>query len=236
MHAMILAAGRGERLRPLTDSTPKALATVKGKTLIDWQIERLVKAGYPDLVINHAWLGAQIESHLGNGSRHGARIQYSRESQALETLGGIVAALPALGSQPFLVVSADIHTDFDYARLAPVVEALDKPRALHWAHFVLVENPAWHPQGDMGLAATGEVTLAEPHLTYANIAVFHPRAFAGVPRGQRVKLFPWAYEHVRQGRVTGELFQGAWHNIGTAQDLAVANRTPAAPADREGRA
>ncbi|MGA2552264.1 MAG: N-acetylmuramate alpha-1-phosphate uridylyltransferase MurU [Burkholderiaceae bacterium] len=222
MRAMILAAGRGERLRPLTDTRPKALIEVGGRALIEWQVARLAQSGWRDLVINHAWLGDQIEAHLGSGERLGARIRYSREASALETLGGIVHARPYLGSDAFLVVSSDIYTDFDYATLVPKAAVLDRPGASFDAHFILVDNPAWHPQGDMGLTPEGTASRAAPKLTYANIALYHPRLFVDLPDGRKEKLFPWAFAWVDQGRVSGSRFTGLWHNIGTAADLAAA--------------
>jgi MurNAc alpha-1-phosphate uridylyltransferase len=221
--ALILAAGRGERLRPLTDRLPKPLLPAGGKPLIAWQVEKLVAAGFDDIVINHAHLGQQIEQALGDGVRFGARIRYSPEAPALETAGGIVQALPLLGGQPFVVVSADIHTDFPYrtlhARMADMTAGSDAPLA----HLVLVDNPPWHPAGDMGLQA-GRITREKPWLTYGNIAVFHPAVFAHVERGTWLKLFPWMYRLVDAGRVTGERFDGPWDNVGTAEQLQALDR------------
>ena len=217
--AIILAAGRGERLRPLTDRTPKPLLRVGGRPLIEWQIERLARGGFRDLVINHAHLGAQIEETLGNGQRFGVRIRYSPESPALETAGGIVQAMPLLDAQPFVVVSGDIHTDFDFASLAPRIDAIARDPEANAAHLVLVDNPPWHSRGDMGLAA-GRITRSAPALTSANIAVFHPRIFLGLGAGTWLKLFPWLYQFVEAGLVTGEHFRGAWDNVGTAEQLA----------------
>jgi MurNAc alpha-1-phosphate uridylyltransferase len=221
---MILAAGRGERLRPVTDTLPKALVRVHGRPLIEWQVLRLIAGGWRELVINHAWLGQMIEDYLGSGERYGAHIHYSREGEALETLGGVIAALPALGSEAFLLVSADIFTGFDYSLLIPIARELDSPLATHDAHFVLVENPSWHPKGDMGLDEQGQVTQSAPLLTYANISVYHPRLFSGLSLGTRQKLFPWGFGAVRAGRVSGQLYRGPWFNIGTAADLALAER------------
>ena len=223
MRALVLAAGRGERMRPLSDATPKPLLSAGGKPLIGWQLERLAAAGVRDVVINHAHLGAQLEAALGDGSAWGARISWSREGTALETAGGIARALPLLGPEPFLVVSADIWSDFDYSRLQPVAAAIaGDPRACA-AHFVLVDNPPYHPGGDMGLA-DGRVCRAGPSLTYANIAVFHPGLFSDIVPGTHLRLFPWAYRFVEQGRVTGERFAGAWENVGTPQQLAELDR------------
>lgn len=225
MKAMILAAGRGERLRPLTDTTPKPLLQAGGRALIEWQIAALVAGGFDELVINHAWLGALIEAWLGDGSRYGARIRYSPEQEALETLGGITKALPLLGDQPFVVVSADIHTDYDYARLTPIVHRI----AAHGgpiAHLVLTDNPPYNPSGDMALidgphgARIAQSAADAPRLNYGNIGVFHPRMFTGLPRGQKQKLFPWVYRFQDEPGISGEHFRGAWHNIGTAGQLA----------------
>jgi N-acetyl-alpha-D-muramate 1-phosphate uridylyltransferase len=221
--ALILAAGRGERLRPLTDETPKPLLKVGGRRLIEWQLERLVLAGFTDLVVNHSYLGAMIVDAVGDGAAFGARIRYSVESPALETGGGVVQALPLLPPHPFLVVSADIYTDFDYRTLHERIARIAADPADCAAHFVLVDNPPWHPQGDMGIA-NGRVTRAEPRLTYGNISVFHPRMFDGIARGTHFRLFPWACRFVEAGRVTGERFTGDWDNVGTPAHLAALDR------------
>jgi MurNAc alpha-1-phosphate uridylyltransferase len=221
--AIILAAGRGERLRPLTDSTPKPLLPVGGRPLIEWQIERLAQGGFRDLVVNHAHLGKQIEETLGDGKRFGVRIRYSPESPALETAGGIVQAMPLLDAQPFLVVSGDIHTEFDFASLAPRIEHIARHPDTHVSHLVLVDNPPWHAEGDMGLA-DGRITRSGPPLTYGNIAVFHPRIFLGLGAGTWLKLFPWLYQFVEAGLVTGEQYRGSWDNVGTADQLAALDR------------
>jgi MurNAc alpha-1-phosphate uridylyltransferase len=221
--ALILAAGRGERLRPLTDTLPKPLLAAGGRPLVQWQVERLVHAGFADLVVNHAHLGALIEAALGDGRRFGARIRYSPESPALETAGGIVKALPMLGEEPFVVVSGDIHTDFDYARLEAPMASIERDPASHIGHLVLVDNPPWHPGGDMGLAE-GRITRGGPRLTYGNIAVFHPLMFRDVAPGTSLKLFPWTYRFVDEGRVSGEHYRGPWDNVGTAAQLAALDR------------
>ena len=221
--ALILAAGRGERLRPLTDSVPKPLITAGGRALIDWQVERIVRAGFDDLVVNHAHLGSMIEAALGDGKRFGARIRYSREAPALETAGGIAKALALLPREPFLVVSSDIYTDFDYATLLPRMARIAADPVPCTAHFVLVDNPPWHSAGDMGLA--GNVVVRDgPRLTYGNIGLFHPAMFAGIEPGTWLKLFPWAYRFVEEGRVSGERYSGTWDNVGTADQLAALDR------------
>jgi N-acetyl-alpha-D-muramate 1-phosphate uridylyltransferase len=217
MKAMILAAGRGERMRPLSDMTPKPMLSVAGKPLIRWQIDRLVAAGFTQIVINHAWLGDHIEHAFHSGEGFGCEILYSREEQALETAGGIVQALPLLGVGPFVVVSGDIYTDFNYLTLKPVMEEIAQGQAD--AHLVLVPNPTFHPQGDMGLENHLIQPDATPRYTYGNIAVFQPKLFAPLPRGEKKKLFPWLYDFARQGRVTGELFDGLWDNVGTPEQL-----------------
>ncbi|MGB2818941.1 MAG: nucleotidyltransferase family protein [Burkholderiaceae bacterium] len=220
MKALILAAGRGERMRPLTDATAKPLLAVGGKRLIEWQIEALARAGVREMVVNTAHLPGQFEAVLGDGSRHGVRLAYSREGEraedALETLGGIVRALPQLGPSAFVVVSGDIVTDYDYAALREWAGRIDAGEAD--AHLVLVDNPPFHPRGDMALAGGRIDPDGEPRLTYANIGVFAPRLFAGLAP-ERAKLFPWLYGAARAGRVTGEHSAARWFNIGTPAEL-----------------
>lgn len=223
MKALIFAAGRGERMRPLSDATPKPLLEAGGKRLIEWQIEALVRAGFSELVINTAHLASQIETAIGDGARYGARVAYSHEGDsaddALETLGGIVKALPLLspnGATPFIAVSGDIVTDYDYRRLMPHAQAIELGVAD--AHLVLVDNPPSHPAGDMGLSQ-GKIGLHAPLLTYGNIGVFAPRLFAG-EAPVRKKLFPWLYRAAERGRVSGERYGGRWYNVGTPDELA----------------
>ena len=221
--ALILAAGRGERMRPLTDRIPKPLLPAGGRPLIEWQVESLVRAGFTDLVVNHAHLGEQIEAALGDGGRFGARIRYSPESPALETAGGIARALPLLGAAPFVVVSGDIHTAFDFASLAPRIEAIGRDPQAQAAHLVLVDNPPWHASGDMGLRE-GRIARDAPRLTYGNIAVFHPLLFRDLGPDTWLKLFPWMYQFVDAGRVTGEHYRGPWDNVDTEAQLAALDR------------
>ena len=222
--ALILAAGRGERMRPLTDTTPKPLLAAGGKALIDWQVERLVQGGFRELVINHSHLGAQIEAAIGDGGRFGARIRYSHEPVALETAGGVAHALHLLGDAPFVVVSGDIHTDFDYGSLQARAADIASGTEGLVAHFVMVDNPSWHVRGDdMGLRE-GRVVRGAERLTYGNIGVFHPRIFASLDPGAPLKMFPWAYDFVDRGQVSGEHFRGAWDNIGTPEQLAALDR------------
>ncbi len=237
MRALILCAGRGERMRPLTDTTPKPLLRAGGKYLIEWQIESLAAAGVRDIVINLAHLPDQFEAALGDGTRYGVALAYSREGEcaadALETLGGIVKALPQLGAGPFITTSGDIVTDYPYQRLLEAAEALLAGQAD--AHLVLVDNPPYHTQGDMALVDGRVDPDATPRLTYANIGVFAPRLFSGV-LARRAALFPWLYGAAREGRVSGELYRGRWWNAGTPDDLAQLdaqlNRAAAAAAVR----
>jgi N-acetyl-alpha-D-muramate 1-phosphate uridylyltransferase len=221
--AILLAAGRGERMRPLTDSIPKPLLRVGGKALIEWQLERLAAGGFDDVVVNHSHFGDVIERTLGDGRRFGVRLRYSPEAAALETAGGVAQALTLLGTEPVLVVSADIHTDFDYATLAPRVAEIGRDPLATAAHFVLVDNPPWHPGGDMGLAG-GRVTRDAERLTYGNISIFHPGIYADIVPGTRLRIFPWAYQFVDSGRVSGEHFRGAWDNVGTPEQLHALDR------------
>jgi N-acetyl-alpha-D-muramate 1-phosphate uridylyltransferase len=236
LRALILAAGRGERMRPLTDTLPKPLLTVGDRTLIEHQIVALARGGIRDVVINLAHLGEQIRSHLENGARYGVSIAYAvegdRAADALETRGAVVHALHLLGEQPFVVTSADIVTGFDYASLGPRAAAI--ARGDSDAHLVLVGNRPSHPDGDMGLRdglarremtpeLKSALTSEAPRYTYGNIGVFAPRLFAGIDAG-RAKLFPWMYRFVDAGRVTAELYQGPWHNIGTPFELAELDR------------
>lgn len=220
--AMILAAGRGERMRPLTDSTPKPLLEAGGQPLIAHLIARLARAGLTDLVVNVSHLGGMIEQQLGDGSRLGVRITYSREDAPLETGGGIAYALPLLGDAPFAVVNSDIYSDFDFARLKAVAAALTGG-ALD-AHLVLVDNPAHHPQGDFCLA-DGKVSAdGAQKLTFSGIGIYAPALFAPVTRGTRRQLVALLKPAMAQARVSGEYHRGAWMDIGTPQRLAALDR------------
>jgi MurNAc alpha-1-phosphate uridylyltransferase len=224
MKALIFAAGRGERMRPLSDQTAKPLLHAGGKRLIEWQIEALARAGIHDFVINLAHLADTFEPVLEDGLHYGVRIQYAREGRsaddALETLGGIVNALPLLGAGPFVAVSGDIVTDFDYRHLQAHAQAIALGAAD--AHLVLVDNPPFHPGGDMGIAH-GRVTRSLPWFTYANIAVLAPRLFAAESPGKK-KLFPWLYNFADTGRVTGELHRVRWYNIVTPAEIDALDR------------
>ena len=225
MKAMILAAGRGERMRPLTDTLPKALLAVGDKPLIAWHLEKLAAAGFSDIVINHAHRGALIEAALGDGRRFGVTIVYSPETVALETAGGIAHALPLLGDAPFAVVNADVFSDFDYARLADAVTGLTAHDAL--GHLVLVANPEHHPDGDFALRE-GRVAMDGARLTFSGIAAYRPAMFASIARGANARLAPLLREHITAGRLSGEHYIGRWRDIGTPARLAALERELAA--------
>ncbi|SOE67541.1 MurNAc alpha-1-phosphate uridylyltransferase [Burkholderia sp. OK233] len=222
--AMIFAAGRGERMRPLTDTCPKPLLEVGGKPLIVWQIERLARAGFQTIAINHAWLGEQIEAALGGGSRWGVQLRYSAEHEALETAGGIVQALPLLEddgkSEVFVAVSGDVYADFDYATLNTRAEALSA-QTEPGMHLVMVPNPAFHPNGDFGLV-DGVLSLeAQPRFTFGNIGLYDTRMFRDLPRGTRRALTPYYRKTIANGLASGELYEGLWENVGTPAQLQV---------------
>lgn len=220
MKAMILAAGRGERLRPLTDTTPKPLLRAGGKPLIVWHIERLAAAGWREVVVNHAHLGEQIEAALGDGRVFGLAIRYSPEPPgALETAGGIAAALPLLGRAAFLAVNGDVWCDWDFARARHVAEAGDRRQA----HLILVDNPPHHPAGDFRLAGETVQPAAAgsgDSFTYAGIAVFWPAFFSEVRKAAASKLRPLLDRGIARQTVTGERHPGRWVDVGTAERLA----------------
>ena len=212
---MILAAGRGERLRPITDNIPKPLVKVRGKALIQYHVEALVGNGFTDLVINHAWHGEQIEQALGDGSRFGATIQYSREGKALETGGGIFKALPLLGDDPFLVVNGDVFTDFPFAELA------NQPTKL--AHLVLVGNPPHNPKGDFALQNNLIGRHGNPKYTFSGIGVYSPRFFTGCQPGA-FPLAPLLYDAIDREEITGQYYPGTWEDVGTIERLEKLNQ------------
>lgn len=216
MMAMLLAAGRGERMRPLTDHTPKPLLQVGDKALIVWHIEKLARAGFKELVINHAHLAAQIERALGDGSQFGVSIQYSNEGKALETAGGIAYALPLLGDHPFAVINADIYCDYDFEQLSSRVAILKSNGDM--AHLVLVNNPEQHPNGDFGLTGN-RVTDSAPRLTFSGIGIYNPVLFQSITRGTVAPLAPLLREQIAAGKVSGEHFTGRWVDVGTPQRL-----------------
>ena len=216
MKAMILAAGRGERMRPLTDTKPKPLLVVGGKPLIVWHLERLAASGFKEIVINHAHLGSQIEAALGDGGAFGLSIRYSPEpTGALETAGGIAHALPLLGSDSFLVVNGDVWCDWDFRRAFSLADRL--------AHLVFVNNPPQHADGDFCLDGETVCYASDgdgPTYTYAGYGVFSPRFFVDVPSGAVMKLRPLLDAAIARRIVTGEYHAGHWVDVGTPQRLA----------------
>ena len=211
MKAMILAAGRGERMRPLTDKIPKALLIVGRHSLIEYHVIALVRAGITNIVINHAHLGMQIEEALGDGSKYGAKITYSPEGEkGLETGGGIYNALPHLGTEPFIVVNADIWTDYPFDRLPY------RPAGL--VHLVLVDNPSFKKQGDFALQDDRVMNKGDSLLTYSGIGVYTPQLFHDCSPGT-FPLAPLLRKLADAGQVTGEHYKGIWHDIGTPERL-----------------
>ena len=216
MKAMILAAGRGERMRPLTDTTPKPLLPAGGKPLIVWHLQRLAAADFTEVVINHAHLGKQIEDMLGDGHQLGLSIRYSPEpAGALETAGGIANALPLLGDDTFLVVNGDIYCDWNMSRARSALAEKDQ------AHLVLVDNPEHHPAGDFTLDNVGRVNAnGSRKLTFAGIGIYRPDFFSAVSRGHSAKLLPHLLAAMRAGTVSGEWHRGRWTDVGTPERLA----------------
>ena len=215
--ALILAAGRGERMRPLTDHTPKPLLQVGGKPLIVWHIERLAAAGYTRMVINHAHLGAQIEAALGNGAAWGVSIAYSREATALETAGGIATALPLIDAEIFPVVNGDVFVEYDFAQLAKPMSAIAAGDAL--MHLVLVDNPPQHPHGDFVLRGARVVEGDGDKLTFSGIGVYHRTLFADVTPHTKAPLVPLLRAAITAGQASGEHFPGRWVDVGTPERL-----------------
>ena len=216
MKAMILAAGRGERMRPLTDATPKALLTAGKQRLIEYHLAVLARQGVDEVIINVAWLGDQIREYLADGQRYGLRIRYSREAEgALETGGGIFQALPLLGSEPFWIVNCDVRTDYDFHLLALADNDL--------AHLVLVPNPDHHPDGDFALESGRVTNSGQPMLTYSGIAVLRPELLRD-QIGGRFPLAPLLRAAADSGRLAGELYSGTWLDVGTPERLELAAR------------
>jgi MurNAc alpha-1-phosphate uridylyltransferase len=211
---MLLAAGRGERLRPLTDAVPKALVEVGGKPLIAWHLERLARAGFRDAVINVSHLGERIVERTGDGARYGLRLHYSRERERLETAGGIANALHLLGREPFLLVNADVYCECDFAHLRGI--ALGE----RLAHLVLVPNPPHRPKGDFSLRGASVGDEAAPRYTYAGVAVMAPALVEPVTPGEKAPLAPLLYAAAARGRLGGELYEGLWQDVGTVERLA----------------
>lgn len=218
MKAMLLAAGRGERLRPLTDTVPKALVEAGGKPLIVWHLERLARAGIRDAVINISHLGERIVERLGDGARFGLRLHYSRERERLETAGGIANALELLGRAPFLLVNADVYCECDFARLTNI-QLGDR-----LAHLVLVPNPSHRSKGDFSLADGRLGDAAAPRYTYAGVAVVAPKLVQSVNRGEKAPLAPLLYDAAARGLLGGEVYGGLWQDVGTMERLAELER------------
>ena len=217
---MILAAGRGERMLPLTDHTPKPLLKVGGKALIVWHLENLAKAGFKEVVINHAHLGRQIEAALGDGSQWGLQISYSPEQKALETAGGIAYALPLLTQNggenaPFLVVNGDTFTDIDFAKVKLAPNIL--------AHLMLVDNPPQHSQGDFSIENGLLTNQGEPMRTFSGVGVYHPNLFSSIKRGDAAKLAPLLRQAILENKASAQYYQGVWHDIGTPERLQALN-------------
>ncbi len=217
--AMILAAGRGERMRPLTESTPKPLLEAGGKALIAWQIEALARAGFRDLVINAAYLASRLTDALGDGGAFGVRIRWSVEPEPLETAGGIATALPLVPDGPLVVVSGDIHTAFDYASLRPRADAMALDAASPRAHLLMVPNPPYHPGGDFALEGDRVHRDGPDRLTFGNIAIYDTALFRELPRFAKLKLLPLFHDWIARGLVSGERYDGPWANVGTPAEL-----------------
>jgi len=224
--AMILAAGRGERLRPLSDVLPKPLHEVGGKPLIVWQIEALARAGLRDIVVNAAHLADRLVARLGDGAALGVRLSWSIEPQPLEVAGGIATALPLLPPGPALIVSGDLWTRFDYASLLTRAAAMARDAAQPRAHLVMVPNPPYHPDGDFALGpgsrgAPGMLAQdGASRLTFGNIGLYDTALFRELPRGVKLKITPLYRDWIRRGQASGERFDGPWANVGTPDDLA----------------
>jgi len=220
MKAMILAAGRGERMRPLTDRVPKPLLRAGGASLIERHVRSLVSAGLREIVVNVSHHAQAIVAVLGHGAALGARIAYSHEPVALETAGGIAQALPLLGEDPFAALNADIYCEYDYARLLSAGERLRDRAGVLDAFLVLVDNPPHHPEGDFLLGSDGWVgTGAGPRLTFSGIGVYHPRLFAAIVAGTTAPLGPLLHRAAAAARVRGERFTGRWLDVGTPERL-----------------
>jgi MurNAc alpha-1-phosphate uridylyltransferase len=211
---MLLAAGRGERLRPLTDTIPKALVEAGGKPLIGWHLERLAAAGFREAVVNVSHLGGRIEQRIGDGGGYGLRIAYSRERERLETAGGIANALALLGTEPFLLVNADVYCECDFSTLRKV------RLGERLAHLVLVPNPPHRSKGDFSLRAGSVGDQPAPRYTYAGVAVLTPALVDPVKPGEKAPLAPLLYAAAARGLLGGELYQGLWQDVGTVERLA----------------
>jgi MurNAc alpha-1-phosphate uridylyltransferase len=220
MKAMILAAGRGERMMPLTANTPKPLIKIGDQTLIERSIEVLKKAGITDIVINISYLGEQIKTYIGDGSRLGVNVQYSDESSnALETAGGIIKALPLLDNKPFIVINSDVLCDYDISSLTLPDKSL--------AHLLLIKNPAHNPKGDFSIVNNQQLALADnKSLTFSGIGIYHPELFASHHNNQeKLALYPLFLEAINNNKLSGEYYDGYWQDIGTPERLELANNS-----------
>ena len=224
---MILAAGRGERMRPLTDMLPKPLLRAGGKALIEYHLENLARAGFAEIIINHAHLGRLIEATLGNGERYGVNIRYSHEPVALETAGGITQALPIItgqpaggtGERPFLVINADIYCEMDFSTLVPKLEQMNASPDGDLAHLMLVDNPAHHPGGDFAFDRGRIVLSGENMLTFSGIGIYRPKLFEGIVAGSVAKLAPLLGQAIDLGKAGGQHYRGTWADVGTPERL-----------------
>jgi N-acetyl-alpha-D-muramate 1-phosphate uridylyltransferase len=219
--AMILAAGRGERMRPLSDTTPKPLLRAGGKPLIVWQIEALARAGFRDIVVNVAHRAQDVVDALGDGAALGVRLRWSREAEPLETAGGVATAIELIAPGPALIVSSDIVTGFDYASLQSRIAAMrDTPQTSARVHLVMVPNPPWHAAGDFALAGERVALEGAKRLTFGNIGVYDTALFRELPRGVKLKMLPLYRDWIGRRIVSGERYDGPWANVGTPADLA----------------
>jgi len=221
---MILAAGRGERMRPLSDTTPKPLLEAGGKPLILWQLERLVAAGFSDVVVNVAHRGEAIAAALGDGSRFGATLNYSLEPEPLEVGGGIATAVPLLGDGMALIVSGDVYSEYDYASLRARATAMGATSAPPHLHMVMVPNPDYHPGGDFSLADGRLARDGASRVTFGNVALYRTALFRELPRGEKLKILPLFLDWIGRGWASGELYTGIWANVGTPDELARLDR------------
>jgi N-acetyl-alpha-D-muramate 1-phosphate uridylyltransferase len=225
---MILAAGRGERMRPLTDTIPKPLLQADGKALIEYHLVNLACAGFTDIVINHAYLGEIIESTLGDGERYGVNINYSHEPLVLETAGGIANALPLLTNQskqqPFLVINGDVYCELDFTLLLPVLQRMQADPAASLAHLILVDNPTHHPEGDFALDKNQIKLTGSKRLTFSGIGIYQPKLFSDVKQNTPTKLAPLLRQAINDGKVSGEYFSEIWIDVGTSERLNYLNR------------
>ena len=218
MDAMILAAGRGERMRPLTDLTPKPLLEIGGKRLIEYHLESLARAGFGHVVINHSWLGEQIPAALGDGSRYGLAISYSNENdKALETAGGICKALPLLQTDPFLIINGDIWSDYPFGQLPQGIDGL--------AHLVMIPNPSHHPHGDFHVEGTVLHENGGRKHTFSGIGVYRKELFAGCDPAQPAALAPLLRKAMTKGQISGEIYTGEWQDVGTPERLQQLDKT-----------